>query len=101
MKFAVFCFIVCVIAQAYATMTVPIAPIPAEADYARVKKSAYGGGASYAAPPCPKNYLVSCAPNVQPVGCAQQSYGSSGAYSQYMPVYAAPPAPQGFRQFTY
>lgn len=32
----------------------------------------YGGGASasYSAPPCPKNYLFSCQPNLTPVPCA-------------------------------
>lgn len=43
-------------------------------------------------PPCPKNYLFSCQPSLQPVPCSApaQSYGSSGAYSQYVPQYAVP-----------
>ncbi|XP_017855156.1 vitelline membrane protein Vm34Ca [Drosophila busckii] len=45
---------------------------------------------SIPAPPCPKNYLFSCQPNLQPVPCSAPapSYGSAGAYSQYAPVYA-------------
>ncbi|EDW28248.1 GL19046 [Drosophila persimilis] len=43
-------------------------------------------------PPCPKNYLFSCQPSLQPVPCSAPapSYGSAGAYSQYVPQYAVP-----------
>ncbi|KAH8273921.1 hypothetical protein KR044_003409 [Drosophila immigrans] len=55
---------------------------------------AYGPPATVGvpAPPCPKNYLFSCQPNLTPVPCSAPapSYGSAGAYSQYVPVYARP-----------
>ncbi|XP_016953648.1 vitelline membrane protein Vm26Ab [Drosophila biarmipes] len=43
-------------------------------------------------PTCPKNYLFSCQPSLQPVPCSatSSSYGSAGAYSQYVPHYAVP-----------
>jgi len=58
-------------------------------DLTRLRKSAYGGssggygGSSIPAPPCPKNYLFSCQPNLAPVPCSAPapSYGSAGAYS--------------------
>lgn len=66
--------------------------------------SAYGGGAaapaapaagggygaaSIPAPPCPKNYLFSCQPSLQPAPCSQPAgYGGAGAYSENYPVYA-------------
>uniref|UniRef100_A0A0K8UFC2 Vitelline membrane protein Vm26Aa n=1 Tax=Bactrocera latifrons TaxID=174628 RepID=A0A0K8UFC2_BACLA len=62
-------------------------------DLTRFRKSAYGGGAaaSIPAPPCPKNYLFSCQPNLAPVACsapaAAPSYGSAGAYSAPIPTY--------------
>lgn len=69
-------------------------------DYNRFRKAAYGGGgasggygaASIPAPPCPKNYLFSCQPNLAPVPCAAPaaSYGSSGAYSAPVPTYVSP-----------
>ncbi|XP_037821759.1 vitelline membrane protein Vm26Aa-like [Lucilia sericata] len=63
-------------------------------DFGRFRKSAgYGGGAaSIPAPPCPKNYLFSCQPNLAPVPCAAPaaSYGSAGAYSAPVPTYVAP-----------
>ncbi|KAI8038216.1 vitelline membrane protein Vm26Ab [Drosophila gunungcola] len=48
--------------------------------------------ASIPSPPCPKNYLFSCQPSLQPVPCSAPapSYGSAGAYSQYVPQYAVP-----------
>jgi len=46
-------------------------------------------------PPCPKNYLFSCQPNLVPVPCSTPpaaapaaSYGSSGAYSEHVSNYA-------------
>ncbi|CAD7000265.1 vitelline membrane protein Vm26Aa [Ceratitis capitata] len=62
-------------------------------DLTRFRKSAYGGGAgaSIPAPPCPKNYLFSCQPNLAPVACAAPApapaYGSAGAYSAPVPTY--------------
>ncbi|XP_011214535.2 vitelline membrane protein Vm26Aa [Bactrocera dorsalis] len=70
-------------------------------DLTRFRKSAYGGGAaaSIPAPPCPKNYLFSCQPNLAPVACAAPaaapSYGSAGAYSAPIPTYVAP-IPSGY-----
>ncbi|XP_023299353.2 vitelline membrane protein Vm34Ca-like [Lucilia cuprina] len=49
------------------------------------------GGASIPAPPCPKNYLFSCQPSLQPAPCSQPAaggYGGAGAYSENYPVYA-------------
>lgn len=84
-------------------------------EYSRFRKSAgYGGsgggygGASIPAPPCPKNYLFSCQPNLAPVPCAAPaaapSYGSAGAYSAPVPTYMAPlvnnyGTPQGYSGF--
>ncbi|XP_017842933.2 vitelline membrane protein Vm26Aa [Drosophila busckii] len=67
-------------------------------DLTRLRKSAYGassggyGAQSVPAPPCPKNYLFSCQPNLAPVPCAAPaaSYGSAGAYSAPVPTYAVP-----------
>uniref|UniRef100_A0A6P4EK11 Vitelline membrane protein Vm26Aa n=1 Tax=Drosophila rhopaloa TaxID=1041015 RepID=A0A6P4EK11_DRORH len=67
-------------------------------DLTRLRKSAYGGssggygGSSIPAPPCPKNYLFSCQPNLAPVPCSAPapSYGSSGAYSSPVATYVAP-----------
>ncbi|XP_011180231.1 vitelline membrane protein Vm26Aa [Zeugodacus cucurbitae] len=72
-------------------------------ELSRFRKSAYGGGAAAApsipAPPCPKNYLFSCQPNLAPVACAAPaaapSYGSAGAYSAPIPTYVAP-LPAGY-----
>ncbi|SPP79488.1 vitelline membrane protein Vm32E [Drosophila guanche] len=54
--------------------------------------SSYGAPAasSVPAPPCPKNYLFSCQPNLVPAPCAQQApaaYGSAGAYTEQVPSY--------------
>ena len=55
-----------------------------------------GGSASIPAPPCPKNYIISCQPSLAPAPCAPSSSsgygssGSSGAYSEHYPVYAVP-----------
>ncbi|XP_017115179.1 vitelline membrane protein Vm26Aa [Drosophila elegans] len=67
-------------------------------DLTRLRKSAYGGssggygGSSIPAPPCPKNYLFSCQPNLAPVPCSAPapSYGSAGAYSAPVATYVAP-----------
>nr|XP_017006089.2 vitelline membrane protein Vm26Aa [Drosophila takahashii] len=67
-------------------------------DLTRLRKSAYGGssggygGSSLPAPPCPKNYLFSCQPNLAPVPCSAPapSYGSAGAYSSPVATYVAP-----------
>ncbi|KAI8115132.1 Vitelline membrane protein Vm26Aa [Lucilia cuprina] len=82
-------------------------------DYNRFRKSAgYGGSAggygaaSIPAPPCPKNYLFSCQPNLAPVPCAAPApaYGSAGGYSAPVPTYIAPLGnnyglPQGYNGF--
>ncbi|KAH8415186.1 hypothetical protein KR215_007774, partial [Drosophila sulfurigaster] len=67
-------------------------------DLTRLRKSAYGassggyGASSVPAPPCPKNYLFSCQPNLAPVPCSAPapSYGSAGAYSSPVASYAVP-----------
>ena len=47
------------------------------------------GSESIPAPPCPKNYLFSCQPSLQPAPCAPAaSFGGAGAFSQNYPVYA-------------
>lgn len=86
MKFLIVAvFVVLAIAQAFASENVQ-----ANIDESiREKKAAYGGS-SYSAPPCPSNYLFSCSPHLQPVGCSQGSYGSAGAYSENYPQYAVP-----------
>ncbi|KAH8292845.1 hypothetical protein KR054_012377 [Drosophila jambulina] len=65
---------------------------PAPAAYSAPAPAPYSAPApaSIPAPPCPKNYLFSCQPNLAPVPCSAPapSYGSAGAYSQYAPVYA-------------
>ncbi|KAH8263004.1 hypothetical protein KR044_003045 [Drosophila immigrans] len=77
-------------APAYSPPAAPAAPAyaPAPAPAAPV----YSAPASVPSPPCPKNYLFSCQPSLQPVPCSAPapSYGSSGAYSQYVPQYAVP-----------
>ncbi|XP_034472154.1 vitelline membrane protein Vm26Aa-like [Drosophila innubila] len=67
-------------------------------DLTSLHKSAYGGSSggygasSVPAPPCPKNYLFSCQPNLAPVPCSAPapSYGSAGAYLSPVAAYAAP-----------
>ncbi|XP_017059264.1 vitelline membrane protein Vm32E [Drosophila ficusphila] len=48
-----------------------------------------------AAPPCPTNYLFSCQPQLAPAPCSQPqeapAYGSSGAYTEPIPLYAGNP----------
>lgn len=85
-------------AQAYAApaapaYSAPAAPAaPAYAAPAPAAPTAYSAPASVPSPPCPKNYLFSCQPSLQPVPCSApaQSYGSAGAYSQYVPQYTVP-----------
>ncbi|XP_023163942.1 vitelline membrane protein Vm34Ca [Drosophila hydei] len=74
--------------QAYAGPAAPAAPA-----YAAPAAPAYSAPVSIPAPPCPKNYLFSCQPNLAPVPCSApaNSYGSAGAYSQYAPIYAPRP----------
>ncbi|KAI8043727.1 vitelline membrane protein Vm34Ca [Drosophila gunungcola] len=66
---------------------------PAPQAYAAAPAAPSYAPASIPAPPCPKNYLFSCQPNLAPVPCSAPapSYGSAGAYSQYAPVYAQAP----------
>ncbi|KAH8263112.1 hypothetical protein KR044_004767 [Drosophila immigrans] len=67
-------------------------------DLTRLRKAAYGGSSggygasSVPSPPCPKNYLFSCQPNLAPVPCSAPapSYGSAGAYSSPVASYLAP-----------
>lgn len=76
-----------------ATYAAPAAPAAAPAYSAPAPAApAYSAPAAVPSPPCPKNYLFSCQPSLQPVPCSApaQSYGSSGAYSQYVPQYAVP-----------
>lgn len=75
--------------------------------------SAYGNGGgdngngndspSISTPPCPKNYLLSCQPNLVPAPCAPAPGGGSqgpiGAYSEYLPRFVdAPKVYQGLPQ---
>ncbi|EDW63528.1 vitelline membrane protein Vm26Ab [Drosophila virilis] len=77
-------------APAYSAPAAPAAP--AYAAPAPAAPAAYSAPASVPSPPCPKNYLFSCQPSLQPVPCSApaQSYGSAGAYSQYVPQYTVP-----------
>ncbi|EDW63530.1 vitelline membrane protein Vm26Aa [Drosophila virilis] len=108
MKFFVCFALIAIVASALATPTgsssVSIANQESEAegqgygDLTRLRKAAYGGssggygGSSVPAPPCPKNYLFSCQPNLAPVPCSAPapSYGSAGAYSSPVASYVAP-----------
>ncbi|XP_075149864.1 vitelline membrane protein Vm32E-like [Haematobia irritans] len=66
-----------------------------------VAANGYGAGSapvSIPAPPCPKNYMFSCQPNLAPAPCSQPAaYASAGSYSENYPVIVNPPfpAPQG------
>nr|XP_032293493.1 vitelline membrane protein Vm32E [Drosophila virilis] len=42
-----------------------------------------------ASPPCPRNYLFSCQPQLVPVPCSASaaSCGSAGAYTEQVPSY--------------
>ncbi|XP_034099958.1 vitelline membrane protein Vm26Ab [Drosophila albomicans] len=87
-------------APAYSAPAAPAysapAPAPAAPAYSAPAPApaapAYSAPASIPSPPCPKNYLFSCQPSLQPVPCSAPapSYGSAGAYSQYAPQYAVP-----------
>ncbi|KAM8717429.1 hypothetical protein ACLKA7_004169 [Drosophila subpalustris] len=102
--FALFAVVACAVANPTSGSSVSVANQESEAegqgygDLTRLRKSAYGGssggygGSSVPAPPCPKNYLFSCQPNLAPVPCSAPapSYGSAGAYSSPVAAYAAP-----------
>ncbi|EDW54433.1 vitelline membrane protein Vm26Ab [Drosophila sechellia] len=79
-------------APAYSAPAAPAYSAPAAPAYSAPAAPAYSAPASIPSPPCPKNYLFSCQPSLQPVPCSApaQSYGSAGAYSQYVPQYAVP-----------
>ncbi|ALC38350.1 Vm26Ab [Drosophila busckii] len=78
-------------APAYSAPAAPAYQAPAAPAYSAPAAPAYQAP-SVPAPPCPKNYLFSCQPSLQPVPCAAASanYGSAGAYSHYAPQYAVP-----------
>ncbi|XP_037731187.1 vitelline membrane protein Vm26Ab-like [Drosophila subpulchrella] len=65
---------------------------PAGPSYSAPAAPTYSAPSPIQSPPCPKNYLFSCQPSLQPVPCnaPSPSYGSTGAYSQYVPHYAVP-----------
>ncbi|XP_017486654.1 PREDICTED: vitelline membrane protein Vm26Aa-like [Rhagoletis zephyria] len=78
--------------DAKAEQNVQAVNVQALHDLSRYRKSAYGAAPSIPAPPCPKNYLFSCQPNLAPVACsapapAPASYGSAGAYTAPVPAY--------------
>ncbi|XP_017098883.2 vitelline membrane protein Vm26Ab [Drosophila bipectinata] len=82
-------------APAYSAPAAPAYSAPAAPAYSAAPAPAapaYSAPASIPSPPCPKNYLFSCQPSLQPVPCSAPalSYGSAGAYSQYVPQYAVP-----------
>ncbi|KAH8319033.1 hypothetical protein KR067_004995 [Drosophila pandora] len=81
-------------APAYSAPAAPAYSAPAAPAYSAPAPAApaYSAPASIPSPPCPKNYLFSCQPSLQPVPCSAPapSYGSAGAYSQYVPQYAVP-----------
>ncbi|XP_034472660.1 vitelline membrane protein Vm26Ab [Drosophila innubila] len=86
-------------APAYSAPAAPAYSAPAAPAYAAPAAPAYSAPAAPAyspapvpSPPCPKNYMFSCQPSLQPVPCSAPapSYGSSGAYSHYAPQYAVP-----------
>lgn len=52
------------------------------------------GSVSIPAPPCPKNYLFSCQPNLVPVPCGgvpRKPCESSAAYTHQIPTYVEAP----------
>uniref|UniRef100_T1H313 VM domain-containing protein n=1 Tax=Megaselia scalaris TaxID=36166 RepID=T1H313_MEGSC len=99
MKFIVAILFATILAECYSAAITTNLDTSAvqQTELERTKKAAsYGaaapsyGGSSYSAPPCPKNYLFSCQPALQPVGCSQSYGGSAGAYSENMPQYVFP-----------
>ncbi|BFF93477.1 vitelline membrane protein Vm26Ab [Drosophila madeirensis] len=79
-------------APSYSAPAAPSYSAPAAPSYSAPAAPSYSAPAGIPSPPCPKNYLFSCQPSLQPVPCSAPapSYGSSGAYSQYVPQYAVP-----------
>lgn len=81
--------------QPAAAPAAPSYSAPAAPSYAAPAAPSYSAPApvSIPAPPCPKNYLFSCQPNLAPVPCSAPapSYGSAGAYSHYAPVFSSRP----------
>ncbi|KAH8342738.1 hypothetical protein KR084_004704 [Drosophila pseudotakahashii] len=79
-------------APSYSAPAAPSYSAPAAPSYSAPAAPAYSAPSSIPSPPCPKNYLFSCQPSLQPVPCSAPapSYGSAGAYSQYVPQYAVP-----------
>ncbi|XP_017120523.1 vitelline membrane protein Vm26Ab [Drosophila elegans] len=75
-----------------AAYSAPAAPVYSPPAAAPAYAAPAPAPASIPSPPCPKNYLFSCQPSLQPVPCSAPapSYGSAGAYSQYVPQYAVP-----------
>ncbi|XP_017077222.2 vitelline membrane protein Vm32E [Drosophila eugracilis] len=73
------------------------ATCPYASSYSAPTPSAPG----YPAPPCPKNYLFSCQPNLTPAPCAQEApaYGSAGAYTEKIPFYVGQPNREQLQQF--
>ncbi|XP_037709659.1 vitelline membrane protein Vm26Ab-like [Drosophila subpulchrella] len=78
--------------QPYSAPAVQPYSAPAGPSYSAPAAPTYSAPSSIPSPPCPKNYLFSCQPSLQPVSCnaPSPSYGSAGAYSQYVPHYAVP-----------
>nr|XP_016935818.1 vitelline membrane protein Vm26Ab [Drosophila suzukii] len=79
-------------AQSYSAPAAQSYSAPAGPSYSAPAAPTYSAPATIPSPPCPKNYLFSCQPSLQPVPCnsPSPSYGSAGAYSQYVPHYAVP-----------
>ncbi|XP_016993443.1 vitelline membrane protein Vm26Ab [Drosophila takahashii] len=79
-------------APSYPAPAAPSYSAPAAPSYSAPAAPAYSAPSSIPSPQCPKNYLFSCQPSLQPVPCSAPapSYGSAGAYSQYVPQYAVP-----------
>jgi len=78
--------------QSYSAPAAQSYSAPAGPSYSAPAAPTYSAPATIPSPPCPKNYLFSCQPSLQPVPCnsPSPSYGSAGAYSQYVPHYAVP-----------
>ncbi|TMW51180.1 hypothetical protein DOY81_003747 [Sarcophaga bullata] len=76
------------------------AAVPAHNNYGNGNNDDKNGKGSsvITAPPCPKNYLFSCQPNLAPVPCSSSpsggsvgGYGCKGAHSEYVPAIAIDP----------